>query len=223
MKYLGAPQSGSQANTTASRNKGGQYYRNRSMPTQPRTSSQTGFRANFGTLSTAWAVLTDAQRMAWNAYATTHSRVDSLGQSIKLSGFQQWMACNTFLALLGIPTVDAPPLSDDVPSVESVVLNITASGAFDVDAIGVNPVTGTLAFYCSPPFSAGVSFCRDFRFMKYGPAVAGELSADVAVQYVAKFGSLSAIGGKKIFVKVVPFNEYGVQGASATYSAVVAA
>jgi hypothetical protein len=70
MKYLGAPQSGSQANTVASRNRYGQYYRNRATPVNPHTSLQGTVRARLAINAATWRTLTAAQRAGWGDLAS---------------------------------------------------------------------------------------------------------------------------------------------------------
>lgn len=223
MKYIGAPQSGSQANTTASRNKGGQYYRNRATPTQPRSTAQTEHRANFGSLATAWQMLTQLQRDAWNAYAAVHPRTDSLGQVISLSGLQTFIAFNTLLVTVGDAVQFLPPANDDTPISDAPVLTASSNGALDIAFSGVVPAAGRFAVFLSPPVSAGVSFMRDFRFMEVAVATGGAAATDLVASYEERFGSLLALSGRKVFFKAVPFNDGGVQGASFTGSAVFAA
>lgn len=91
MKILTAPQSGSQAGTTASRNRFGQYLRSRATPVQPRTPKQTFKRAAFTQASSSWRQLTAPERDAWNAYASQVQRSDSLGQSYTPTGHELYV------------------------------------------------------------------------------------------------------------------------------------
>lgn len=86
MKYLGPPQSGSVADQTASRNRYGQYFRDRVQPDQTSTPRRAVARGDFGAAVSAWRALTDDQRLAWNAWAELHPRKNSLGRVKVLSG-----------------------------------------------------------------------------------------------------------------------------------------
>lgn len=102
MKYLGPPQSGSQAATTASRNTYGQYYRAR---------VGRGGTPSFSVASAiaAWQGLTDAQRLAWYSYADQLSRHDSLGQVVTITGQDAFVAQSVVSARMALtPLVDAP-------------------------------------------------------------------------------------------------------------------
>lgn len=107
MKYLGDPSSGSQAGTTASRNRFGQYKRTRAIPVQPRTPKQTTNRSQMATASSAWRFLTDAQRTAWNDYAAQISRSDSLGSSYNPTGASLYVGSS--IASVAVGTVGDPP------------------------------------------------------------------------------------------------------------------
>src|SRR6187455_3387360 len=88
MKMLDVPQSGSIAGQTSSRNRFGQYRRTRAVPVNVNSPAQTVVRGYLIEASQAWRNLTDAQRDSWNSYALDHPRVDSLGQTITLTGHQ---------------------------------------------------------------------------------------------------------------------------------------
>ena len=112
MKYLGAPQSGSQANTTASHNRAGQYYRNRRSPVQPVGTGRRAFvRSSFGAASAAWAALSGAAQASRIAYANSHPITDSLGQSITLTGHQMYVGVGVSLLNVGQALPTAVPVS----------------------------------------------------------------------------------------------------------------
>lgn len=198
MKYLGVPQSGSQANTTASRGRYGQYYRNRSMPTQPRTEAQMSVRNSFGAYSAGWGLLTQEQRSAWNAYAATHPKTNSLGASIFLSGLQQYIGINQALAISGLPPVVIPPEDVEV-SAPSMTFISSLYNSIIIQLGQSDPVARTVV-KVSPPRTQGVSFNGDFRF------IGAFINDDQANPYVwdltaaiqAKWGTL-AVGMKLFF------------------------
>ncbi len=143
MKYLGAPQSGSQANTTASHNRAGQYYRNRRSPVQPVGTGRRAFiRSSFGNASTAWAGLSGANQAAWIAYANSHPITDALGQSITLTGHQMFVAVATQLANVGAAAPTIPPVSSVVVQQVPTVFTVTHLGVITVTL----PGTGAKVF-----------------------------------------------------------------------------
>lgn len=114
--------SGSLGGLTASRNRGGQYFRKRSMPTNPNSNHQQAVRTAFGGLVQAWANILDAtQRQGWKDYALNTPRVDTLGQPLTLTGQQAYIGSNTAkmqAQILGLTDADVPIARvDDAPTV----------------------------------------------------------------------------------------------------------
>ena len=200
MKKLDVPQSGSQGMTTASRNRFGQYNRQRAMPTQPRTGAQQAVRANLTAVSKAWAGLTDAQRMAWDTYGTAHTHTDSLGQAVSLTGHQSYVGVNGLNLAAGAGIQTAPPDGSPTEAPTLTASAITAAGlSITVDA--AVPATARIVAFASPPMSPGRSFNGDFR--KINAVVGSAAPAQVVITAAllgAKFGSL--ITGQKFFFQV---------------------
>jgi hypothetical protein len=217
MKILDVPQSGSVGARTSSRNSGGQYVRQRSMPTQPRTPAQVNQRARLTSQSSAWRGITDAQRAAWNAFAQSFTIVNTLGTAIHLTGSQCFIKVNSVNLINGVATVNIPPV---LPA----FIAVTVTGLAAVQAtplislLGVNPAAGTdFMIFASPQVSAGVSFQGNYRFIQTSQVfTTGVMSLQTA--YTAKFGAL--IVGKKIFVKVVQ-SQAGMQDNGTLFAVIV--
>lgn len=102
--------SGSLGGMTASRNRGGQYLRQRTVPTNPNSTRQAAVRASMAAAVTAWTtVLTEAQRLAWATYAANTPRTDSLGQEIVLTGQQAYVGSTVARSVGGLSGVSAAP------------------------------------------------------------------------------------------------------------------
>lgn len=210
MKYLGAPQSGSQANTTASRNRAGQYYRNRRSPVQPvGTGRRAIVRAAFGAASSAYATLTAAQQAAWSAYAATTPYTDKLGQALVLTGHQMFVAISTQLQNVGLPISNTPPASSTVFSQGLVTLSAMADGTVILFLAGAGAPADFSLVAFSAPQSGGVSFCKNFNQFDF---VAGDDtdSLDYTGQFAAQFGIAPA--NSRIFYSMRPVNQFGVGG-----------
>ena len=210
MKYLGAPQSGSQANTTASKNRAGQYYRNRRSPVQPvGTGRRAIIRAAFGAASSAYATLTGAEQAAWAAYAATTPYTDKLGQAIILTGHQMFVAISTQLQNCGLPISNTPPASSTVFSQGAVVLSATDDGTILLTLAGAGASADFSLVAFSAPQSGGVSFCKVFNQLDFlaGDDVNPE---DYSAEFVAQFGVPPL--NSRIFYSVRPVNQYGVGG-----------
>lgn len=93
-----ASASGSMGGAVASRNRGGQYLRRRAMPTNPGTEQQVSVRGAFAAASQRWALLTEPQRVNWNAYAEATPWQNSLGETIKMSGQQAYVRARALWA-----------------------------------------------------------------------------------------------------------------------------
>lgn len=87
--------SGSLAGLTASRNRGGNYFRARAMPTNPNTVFQQTVRSFMADLSSRWAsVLTRAQRDAWDLYALNVPLTGPLGNPRNVGGLGMYQRSN---------------------------------------------------------------------------------------------------------------------------------
>jgi hypothetical protein len=210
MKYLGAPQSGSQANTTASHNRAGQYYRNRRAPVQPVGTGRRAFiRASFGAASTAWAGVTAANQAAWTAYANSHPITDALGQSITLTGQQMYVAIGTQLLNVGAALPTIPPVSSVVSAPVASVFTVTHLGVITLTLSGTGLAADYILISFSAPVSAGVTFMKTF-WQQTHVAASSVGGATYGTAYVAQFGTIPT--GSKVFLKLTPVNQYGVTG-----------
>lgn len=210
MKFLDVPQSGSLAGNTHSHNRAGQYKRNRRSPTQPvGTGRRAVQRNNFGTASSSYASLTFSEQAAWQAYADSHPITDSLGQSIKLTGHQMYVAVNSQLLNAGGSVSSVPPIDSTVFAIGVVTFTAVNAGAITLTLEGNGDAADYVLVAFSKPQSSGISFCKTFWQMK---VAAGDLSTAqvVTTAYVAQFGVPPV--GSRIFYKMTPVNQYGVTG-----------
>jgi hypothetical protein len=210
MKFLDVPQSGSIADRTHSHNRAGQYTRNRRSPTQPvGTGRRAILRNHFGTASSAWAGLTYSQQAAWQAYADSHPITDALGQSIKLTGHQMFVAVNTQLLNCGSVIETDPPSSAVVFAVGATTITGVMPTGLVVTPEGNGSGDDFLLIAWSKPQSSGVSFCKTFW---QETALAGNASAahNSESAYEAQFGVPPT--GSRVFYKLTPVNEFGVTG-----------
>jgi hypothetical protein len=200
MKILDIPQSGSVGSVTSSRNRSGQYRRQRAMPTQPRTASQMLARSRLSDQSSAWRGLTDAQRASWNGFAQSFTLVNSLGTTINLTGHQAFCKINSVNLCNGDAAVLIPPTLPAFSACSATSIDATATTPL-VEVNGTTP-SGLVKHmvYASPQLSAGVSYNAQFRYLLTGTTYTGSKLA-LTTAYTAKFGA--PIAGKKIFVKVV--------------------
>ena len=208
MKKLDVPQSGSQASTTASRNRFGQYNRTRAMPTQPRTAAQIAVRSSFADISARWKTLTDEQRAAWGTYAGTVPLTDSLGQTYYLTGHQTFTSVNRSLTAASLAGVSVPPAIGAVAPSASVAVSDATISALAL-TLGESALAGNAIIYSSPPRSPGVTFNGDYRQVANTELdVTGDTEIELFDTLAARFGALRV--GQKYFLKVIEVSTTGV-------------
>jgi hypothetical protein len=86
MKTLAGPQSGARGDEVASRNRSGQFLRQRVSPKNPRTAAQRRVRKHMRTFSRLWNKITEPQRTAWCADACNVLSRPKLGKPRPLDG-----------------------------------------------------------------------------------------------------------------------------------------
>lgn len=208
MKYLGQPQSGSQANTTASHNRAGQYLRNRRSPViTTRTPKQGILRGKFGSASASWQSLPADLQAAWTAFAHGYPVKDSLGQSIVLTGQQYYIGIQTSLMNAGQPIDTAVPTNTSTPAVDTPTLTIADDGTITVAVASVT-VGDFIVVGCSPVKSNGVNFNK--QFSQFAVLTSENLSQDITAEYEAQYGAVGA--GRKIFARFKEVNSSGMTG-----------
>jgi len=210
MKFLGPPSSGSIAGTTSSHNRAGQYTRNRRAPVQPVGTGRRAFiRAAFGASSSAYAALTASQQAAWASAADSHPITDALGQSIKLTAQQLYVAINTSLLNVSAAAVSAPPASFAVFSMGPFTFTAVSAGAITVTLAGAGAAADFALIAFSPVMSGGRAF--NATYWQATHVAGNSIIAYVAtVAYHAQFGIPPV--GTRIFCKATPVNQYGVTG-----------
>jgi hypothetical protein len=166
---LTAATSGSANGLTASRNRGGRYFRARAIPTNPNTARQVQVRANFGAAVNDWGLLSIGDRDAWNLYASNVPVTNTLGETINLSGQQWFIAADSFALDLvdGGAAVDQPPFppttfSRGVLITGATTLGVAAGFSAVIDNSQLLPGTGEggVGIYMGRPQNPTRSFFR---------------------------------------------------------------
>ena len=219
MKKLNVPQSGSQANTTASRNRFGQYLRNRRSPVNVNSPAQQVARANFAANAQAWGNLTDEQRLAWTNYAAQHPIRNSLGAQVTLTGAQMYNSVNNVLLASGQTVVSVPP-AGPTPTMDGLSIGSTIPTDINiqVETLSVAELDA-LQIWCSPPMSPGRTFNNDFRLLEYVEGYDAGTNISIEELIGGKFGTI--VVGQKYMIKVVGVMGDGSYSAPLTSSFVV--
>lgn len=157
--------SGKVAGTVYARNRAGAYQRNWAKPTNPVTPLQSTARANLSAAVTGWQSLTAAQVDAWNAYASTMTRLNRLGDSYVPTGRQIYIESFSNQRLVGIAPLTLPGPTTVAPSQSGTLITAAAAtaGLFTsliIHATSVNlpsgqdPTDAYVVIYGAPAHSA---------------------------------------------------------------------
>lgn len=186
MKVLDIPSSGSVNWRTASRNRNGQYIRNRSIPVQPRSTAQLAVRGYLIDAAQAWRMLSSDDRLAWKTFGSLHPKTDALGQSNAPTGEQAYVGVNAVRLLLGQTFLSTPPAEPDFSAFAEGTLS-SVDGTVLVTGFAC-PVGGQVMVYASKPASPGRAF--------FGPALFLQASTvdqitpmDITAQLTARWGT----------------------------------
>lgn len=182
------------------RNKGGEVLRNKVTPINPNTSAQSTQRAYQSDISKAWnGVLTDAQRKSWNDFGRVLGAKSIFGNNLILSGIAAYIKVNRIILNCGQPRIDNAPVSQQVPSILSLVLAGNSVGPTLTATFTPTPLTGTTGLYVfmSPAVSPGISnLSNQLRFVGFFSAATSPLNLLTAWQ--TKFGSFPTTAGQRI-------------------------
>jgi len=198
---LGGQLSGSVGGVVAGHNKGGQYLRNRSIPVNPNSERQLAVRQGLSAASINWRALTDAQRDAWGAYAAETPLVNSLGESITVSGFNMYVRTNAYLTGIGQAQLTAAPTSPGSSSLGTPAGTPFVASVADGVTFAVTGANATRASSCivqyGPPLSAGVSFFKA-PYSLFATVTMAATGFDELAQSDAQYGIL-VVGQRRPF------------------------
>jgi hypothetical protein len=107
--------SGKVGGVVMARNRSGLYLRGWAKPTNPNTGSQQRARADFSLAVAAWASLDGLQKEGWKTYADNVAMVNRLGDTIYLTGQQQFIRSYSAMSGAGLTPVLDPPTVFSLP------------------------------------------------------------------------------------------------------------
>jgi hypothetical protein len=201
-----AQASGSVGGYTYSHNAGGQYIRQRSIPTDPNTSRQQAVRAIIGTLVNLWVnTLTSVQRAAWDVYAANVALLDVFGDPKYRSGINHYCRSNTPILQASLARVDDGPTVYNTGDFTSPSIGIDAASdeidvTFDNTDDWANEDGAAMLVYCSRPQNPSVNFFK-------GPyQYAGKIEGDAVTPPTspAAIGlPFAAAAGQKVFARLI--------------------
>lgn len=187
---------GSAGGTTFQSNAYGWTVKNKANMIRPNSTYQEKCKAAFMRAASSWASITDAQRLAVDAWAASNPQYAKNNPSSVLSGFAVWVRYwstrlnfnPTWPIAYFAPAVSPPPI--DTVTFESTLI----AGVFHIDATFVIG-TGLWAFgyWLSPP-STGSRLYPGSTLRKMGFSTNEDDNLTSASSYTARFGSLPEVG-----------------------------
>lgn len=211
--------SGSEGSNTASHNRYGSYFRNRTIPVNPRTPSQTLVRDALTSFSQNWKNLSASAQSAWAQIADLVPIQNRQGQTITLSGQAFYVRFNLQRRSVGQARLDvAPPAVEVPPSFTSATLVLDGTGAI----LTVSPIvvdgsgTNFMVIYATAVLTTGRNFVKpsDYRVLS-GPPANSVVPLDRLASYEAVFGAgWRTQVGMRIGFKFKGVSDAGFQGES---------
>jgi len=195
--------SGSVGGMTASRNRGGNYMRARAIPTNPNTPQQILVRGLMAQLTSLWvSTLTAAQRAAWELYAANVPLVNSLGDSMTVSGLNMYIRTNVPALQAGLARIDAAPTIFDLGDFTPVTISsFTATNVvigFETTDAWVSETGAALLTYSGLSVSPTINFFSGPY--RSNPAIAGDATTP-PTSPASRFSSYPPINGAKMFLR----------------------
>ena len=191
-----------------SRNAGGDYIRNRAIPTQPGSAQQNAVKALMSQLTNVWATtLTIAQRDAWRSYAEAVELPNSQGIYRNVGGLAMFIRSNLPRlqeSPIGLPRVDSGPTTFTLGDYTAPIAGV-ASAATQQLSVGfteaddwVGEDEAAMLVYMSRPQNPAVTFFK-------GPyRLAGSILGDSVTPLTTPqlFDSpFTFVEGQKIFAR----------------------
>lgn len=187
-----------------SKNRGGNYLRNKVTPVNPQSTFQTQKRSIFGSISSQFRSLTAAQVNAWNDAAQDFPYTDIFGDSKVLSGHQLHQKLNTNLAQINVSPLLNPPTPRTIEAVSWVIAVFTlATTSWQIElGFGSGSPNDYYIIEATPPVPVSVNFVKN-KFRSFG--IIGSIGTDPTAgdaysNYITRFGVPPS--GSRFFARV---------------------
>jgi hypothetical protein len=208
MKYVSAlltAASGKVRGLVASHNKGGTYFRGKTIPVNPNSAGQVLARSRVSTLQARFRLtLTAAQKAAWAVYAANVNVIDRLGNSVLLTAQNWYVKANSIRMQGSFPVADAAPTTFSLSTLSPLAATVTASTTnllmswVNVDDWQGATTTAGVNIYASRPQNATINyFTGPYAFAGTIRSTAASGTVGLALPFVA--GPV----GTKIFIRAV--------------------
>ena len=121
-------------------------------PCQPQTSLQLAVRAIAIALVRLWAAC--LHKADWNDYAYAHPTTDGMGNSVRATGANWYLALNTRMKRMGLAVVETPPAVVAPAAIEGFSATLS-SGAFSPTWTAPTLAADGVEVWMDGPHSAG--------------------------------------------------------------------
>lgn len=186
-----------------SKNRGGKYLRTKVTPSNPSTVAQQNARAILSSLSTAWAELTEAQRLSFNNAVADFSTTDIFGDIKNPSGFNLYVKLNANLSITDQALISVAPAKVEVPYSEITSAEATVAGTIFSIEFANGDYNGEEVFVtATPAVSQGLTNVKS-RMRGLGHIAVASGLIDIYDLYLAKFGVPLVGGNITIGIEVV--------------------
>ena len=186
--------SGRIGGTIFSRNRGGAYVRNGSIPSTVTTRAAQNVKAIIAAQSQDWAGLDEEIREQWREWATQNPVINRLGQSRTLSGHQAFVQINARLVYGGFAALESPPVG--AAPAPFMLNDITFTDAPLALTVGYTPTPAPagVAVQCFAYLadSPGVAYVRNRLALVTTSAAAAATPLDIESDVVERFGTPQA-------------------------------
>lgn len=216
--------SGSIGGITASRNRGGMYFRSRAIPTDPATAFQIAIRAFMVTAVGAWSgTLTQLERDDWEVYASLVTLPGPLGDPITVSGMNMYVRVAVLRLQNGLPQNSAAPTIFNLGDTGAVSFTALALGnalsiTFDDTTDWANQDDGALVLQVSRPQNPTINFFKG-PFRKIDPVLGDSTTPPTSPAAGTSPFTLSV--GQRVWMRVCAVHEDGRLSAASVLGPVV--
>jgi len=201
--------SGSVGGVVHARNRFGNYVRPRTKPVNPHSARQEAQRAILSYLAEYWHTeLTPVQRNLWGVYAAAVAMRNRLGETVYVTGYNQFMRTNSSQMAIGQTVIDAAPTILSLPEKdadlvcsEEDVTGQTFTLTCNVSGWAPNgdPKFGIIVYQGQPKLASRNQFNGPWRLMDFIDATEGALgTATIAAAFAFAVGQKVWFGARVI-------------------------
>lgn len=188
--------SGSIKGTTFQKNAYGYTIKAKPNMVNPNTQEQRRRKSSFSQAMQAWRNLTDANRLAWDAYANTFPIPSRKNPSAYLSGFNafaRWHGLRFLGSHVVLPDPSGPQGTISVGTIELVIDGASLNILIDA----VETEGPFLCFiFATRPLGNTVSFVKGWTRIITALDSTGWPDFDITTGYTLKFGNIPSVGDR---------------------------